>query len=89
MDDAGRQAPAGKPIDKGALYKILNNRVYLGEAVHKGTPIPASTQAIIDRDTWDKVHSILAENAVVRANGTRAQTPALLRGLIFAPAAAR
>jgi site-specific DNA recombinase len=33
----------GKPLDKGALYKILGNRVYLGEAVHKGTrPIPAS-----------------------------------------------
>ena len=31
------------------------------------------------------MHAILAENAVVRANGTRAQTPALLRGLIFAP----
>jgi site-specific DNA recombinase len=31
------------------------------------------------------VQAILAENAVVRANGTRAQTPALLRGLIFAP----
>lgn len=23
----------GKPIDKGAIYKILANRVYLGEAV--------------------------------------------------------
>ena len=31
------------------------------------------------------MHAILAENAVARANGTRAQTPALLCGLIFAP----
>ena len=31
------------------------------------------------------MHAILAENNVARANGTRAQTPALLRGLIFAP----
>ena len=31
------------------------------------------------------MHAILAENTVARANGTRAQTPALLRGLIFAP----
>src|SRR5437016_4046727 len=28
---------SGKPIDKGFLYKLLNNRVYIGEAVHKGT----------------------------------------------------
>jgi DNA invertase Pin-like site-specific DNA recombinase len=79
------QYRAGKPIDKGAIYKILNNRVYLGEAVHKGTPYPGEHARIIDRATWDKVHSILAENAVVRANGARAQTPALLRGVIFAP----
>ena len=35
----GKHRP-GKPIDKGAIYKILNNRVYLGEAVHKGTTYP-------------------------------------------------
>jgi hypothetical protein len=76
---------AGKPIDKGALYKVLNNRVYLGDAVHKGTPHPGEHEAIIDRATWDKVQAILAENTVARANGTRAQMPALLRGLMFAP----
>ena len=76
---------AGKPIDKCALYKILNNRVYLGEAVHKGTSYPGEHAAIVDRATWDKVHSILAENTVARRNQSRAQTPALLRGLIFAP----
>ena len=26
----------GRPVDKGVLYKLLNNRVYVGEAVHKG-----------------------------------------------------
>jgi site-specific DNA recombinase len=76
---------AGKPIDKCAIYKILNNRVYLGEAVHKGMSYPGEHEAIIDRGIWDKVHAILAENTVTRANGTRAQTPALLKGLIFAP----
>ena len=75
----------GKPLDKGALYKILGNRVYLGEAVHKGTPYPGEHAAIIDRATWDKVHAILSQNTVIRANHSRAQTPALLKGLIFAP----
>ena len=53
----------GKLVDKGYLYKLLNNRVYIGEAVHKGTAYPGEHQAIIDRDLWDKVHAILAENA--------------------------
>ena len=84
----GKHRP-GKPIDKGAIYKILNNRVYLGEAVHKGTSYLGEHAAIIDQGTWDKVHTILAENAVARANGTRAQTPALLRGLTSHRAAGR
>ncbi len=80
----GKHRP-GKPIDKGVIYKILGNRTYLGEAVHKGTPYPGEHEAIIDRATWNKVHAILAENTVARSNNTRAQTPALLKGLIFTP----
>ena len=80
----GNRRP-GKPIDKGAIYKILNNRVYLGEAVHKGTSHPGEHAPIIDRALWDKVHAILAENTVARSNRTRAQTAALLRGIMFAP----
>lgn len=75
----------GKPIDKGSIYKILGNRVYLGEAVHKGMSHPGEHAAIVDRSTWDKVHAILAENTVARSNRTRAQTAALLKGIMFAP----
>jgi DNA invertase Pin-like site-specific DNA recombinase len=78
----------GRPIDKGYLYKCLSNRTYLGLAIHKGTAWPGEHAAIIDQDLWDKVHVILAENARKRSANTRAQTPALLRGLIFGPSAA-
>ena len=80
----GKHRP-GKPMDKNAIYKVLGNRVYLGEAVHKGRSHPGEHQAIVDRAAWDKAHAILAENWQSRANVTRSQTPALLRGLIFAP----
>ena len=73
----------GKPIDKGFLYKLLNNRVYIGEAVHKGASYPGEHEAIIDRALWDKVHAILQTSPRQRAANTRAQTPALLKGLIF------
>jgi hypothetical protein len=53
----------GKPIDKGHLYKLLNNRVYLGEAVHKETAHPGEHMAIIDRALWDRVRAILATKA--------------------------
>jgi site-specific DNA recombinase len=75
----------GKLVDKGYLYKLLKNRVYVGEAVHKGVAHPGEHKAIIDRKLWDKVQSILGESPRLRAAGTRAQTPALLKGLIFGP----
>ena len=73
----------GKPVDKGFLYKLFRNRLYLGEAVHKGTSYPGEHQAIIDQPLWDKVHAILQESPRQRAANTRTQTPALLKGLIF------
>jgi DNA invertase Pin-like site-specific DNA recombinase len=75
----------GKLVDKGYVYKLLNNRVYIGEAVHKGTAYPGEHQAIIDRALWDRVHTVLRESPRKRAANTRAQTPALLKGLIFGP----
>jgi site-specific DNA recombinase len=75
----------GKLVDKGYLYKLLNNRVYVGEAVHKGTAYPGEHKAIIDRILWDRVHGILNESPRKRAAHSRTRTPALLKGLIFGP----
>ncbi|MDA9424016.1 recombinase family protein [Bradyrhizobium sp. CCBAU 53380] len=78
----------GQAIDKGVLYKMLNNRTYIGDAVHKGTAYPGEHTAIIERKLWDQVHSILQESPRKRAAKHRAQTPALLKGLIFDSAGA-
>ena len=72
----------GQQIDKGFLYKILNNRLYLGESVHKGVSHPGEHQALIDAITWQRVQTILAENARHRGNVTRAASPAPLKGLL-------
>jgi len=75
----------GRPFDKGAVYKLLVNRTYLGEAVHKGKAYPGEHAAIIPRELWDRVHAILAESPRARAAKSRQQAPALLRGLLFGP----
>lgn len=80
---AGATNRYGHALDKGVLYKLLNNRVYIGEAVHKGTSYPGEHEAIIDRALWDQVHAILKESPRKRAARARAQTPALLKGLLF------
>jgi hypothetical protein len=73
----------GRLIDKGFLYKLFRNRVYIGEAVHKGTSYPGEHQAIIDKELWEQVQSILQESPRSRAAKSRCDTPALLKGLMF------
>ena len=81
----GIRTPRGNRIDKKYLYRMLNNRAYIGEAVHKGQSYPGEHGAIIDRKTWGRVHTILQESPRKRAARTRAETPALLKGLLFGP----
>jgi site-specific DNA recombinase len=85
LRDEGVRGKRGRLIDKGYVYQLLNNRVYIGEAVHKGTAYPGEHQPIITKSVWDKVHAILAEGSRKRSAATRAQTPALLKGLLFGP----
>lgn len=85
LAERGVQTRRGNRIDKKFLYRMLNNRTYIGEAVHKGQSYPGEHEAIIDRAVWDKVHAILQESPRKRAARTRADTPALLKGLLFGP----
>lgn len=74
----------GVPFTKNFLYKMLENRVYLGEAVHKGIAHPGEHEAIVDRTTWDRVEAVKADNAPrKRAAAARATTPAPLKGLVI------
>jgi site-specific DNA recombinase len=78
----------GKLIDKGMLYKLLNNPVYIGDAVHKGVSYPGEHVAIVDRKMWDKVQAQFKINPRRRSGAARSQTPSLLKGLIFGPTGA-
>ena len=73
----------GKRIDKGIIYKLFGSRVYLGEAVHKGTSYPGEHSAIITQELWDDVHGILQTSPRERRAKNRSRSEALLKGLIF------
>jgi site-specific DNA recombinase len=72
----------GRLMDKGFLYKLLSNPVYLGETRHRDQVYPGQHTAIIERAQWLEVRRIMEENPTARGNAARAQNPALLRGLI-------
>lgn len=72
----------GRLMDKGFIYKLLSNRIYLGEIVHKEESHPGLHAPIIDRRTWDDAHSVMKESPRARANMNRRGVGAALRGVL-------
>ena len=56
-------------LSRGALYLILQNRLYRGEIPHKGNSYPGEQPAIVNKPLWDEVQAVLAANRVDRATG--------------------
>ena len=82
ISPSGQEAGGGSH-SRGGLYKLLANRIYIGEIFHKGNSYPGEHQPIIDRELWESVRTKLAENHRARKNRTNASEPSLLSGLIF------
>ncbi len=72
----------GRPWNKGHLYRLLNNRKYLGQVEHKGNVYEGEHDGVIPLRLWDKVQRLLAGNHRSRANRSRSETPAMLKGLV-------
>jgi hypothetical protein len=72
-----------KPIARGALYLMLQNRIYRGETVHKDQSYPGEHEPIIDEALWSEVQSILTENRADRMLGTAEKKVSLLTGILF------
>ena len=73
----------GKPFSRGALYKLLQNRIYRGETVHKDKSYPGKHDAIVAASLWDQVQKKLHTHRVERKHGVHASEPSLLAGLIY------
>jgi len=72
----------GKRWNKIYVYRVVTNRKYLGEIVHKGQSYPGEHEAILNRRLWDDAQRIMAENYHARSTKTRQKAPALLTGII-------
>ncbi len=73
----------GGYFSRGALYLMLQNRLYRGEVSHKGEIHPGRHAPIIDQALWDIVQEKLDANRVERSLSTKAAAPSLLAGLIY------
>jgi site-specific DNA recombinase len=79
--DGGRLT-GGQHFSRGALYLMLQNRIYRGEITHQGTAYPGQHKAILDLELWQIVQGKLAVHRQERALAVGAEAPSLLAGLI-------
>jgi DNA invertase Pin-like site-specific DNA recombinase len=80
---ASGRISGGKPFARGALYLMLQNRIYRGEIVHKEQSYLGEHEPIIDQLLWDAVQMQLAANAAQRNEGGKTRQPSLLAGMLF------
>src|SRR5262245_61539804 len=73
----------GKRFSRGALYLMLQNRLYRGEVAHREQIYPGQHKAITAPELWQGVQEQLAANRCGRSLAVGAEAPSLLAGLIF------
>jgi site-specific DNA recombinase len=81
---AANGTPYGaKPSSRGALYLMLQNRIYRGEIVHKGTVYRGEHAAIVDEDLRAEVQRTFQNNRIERRATAMKPDANLLVGLLF------
>jgi DNA invertase Pin-like site-specific DNA recombinase len=73
----------GVSIARGALYQMLQNRIYRGEIVHKDQHHPGQHEAIIDETLWNEVQASVAESRIEHVTQAHAIASSLLAGIVY------
>lgn len=73
----------GKPIDKVYIYKLLNNRILLGQLQVDGDWHPAAHKLIVSQALWDQAQALLSARRRPRKRAASAEQDFLLRGRVF------
>jgi hypothetical protein len=72
----------GKPFSRGALYQLLQNKIYIGLTTHRGEAYPGEHPAILDNDLWEKTQELLDANRVGRRALEKSASRRLV-GMVF------
>jgi site-specific DNA recombinase len=73
---------SGGPFTPGGLRRLLTNIVYTGAVRHQGQVYPGEQAAILSRNEWERVQSLIPRHAAVTRGKLRNQHRALLDGLL-------
>jgi site-specific DNA recombinase len=73
----------GTMFSRGALYHLLNNRIYIGVISHRDQHYQGQHHAIIEKSVWDEVAERLRSNNQSHRSGKSSSSPSLLGGKLF------
>ena len=83
LDHRLGQSPRGKPIARGALYRMLQNRIYRGEIGTRSKVFPANTRRSSMRRSGTRSRPASPPMPPSTAAARRAKNPSLLAGIVF------
>jgi site-specific DNA recombinase len=78
----GGQPQGGRVLDKGALYALLTNPVYLGKVRHHDEVFEGEHEGIVDPDVFERARRQLNLNGRTGGSRVRNAHHALLKGLV-------
>jgi hypothetical protein len=85
LAENGITSKASRPFGRGALFHLLQNRIYRGEIAHRGNVYPGEHEAIVDAELWEMVQQRLADGRANRRSGGNASHPSPLAGMVADP----
>ena len=78
----GGTARGGAKFSRGALYDLLQNKLYLGEVRHRNVWYPGLHRSIVPRDLWERAQSQMKANRHERSVHLLEHSSSLLTGFI-------
>lgn len=72
----------GVPYERGSLYHLLGNRLYVGQIVHKEQVFPGQHPPIVDAVLFDEVQARLAAQTVKKRGASTGTKSPKLTGLV-------
>ncbi len=67
------------------VARMIRNRIYRGDLVHYGRPIPGTHEAILTESLFVNAREVITQVALKRRSVTKPFVPNPLKGLIFGP----
>lgn len=73
----------GTPFQRGPLYALLQNRLYLGKIEFKGNIYEGEHEGIVSQELWDAVQKSLENNRREHSEAKNRKERKLLEGILF------